>query len=317
MDFLSDILKATRWTARTYLNSAGEGPWCASIQYRPQGVFHAILQGTCYLRESGNAEPIALEAGDVIAFPTGGDHKLSGSVDGLKLPGENVIRLPDDDEVMVVKRGTVSFSPPELVEEPHEATRWLSGTMSYDTSIHHPLLKNLPCFIHVGRGSEDSLQVLEGVVNLMVATSQSESAGSALTIDRLTEVLFLQLLQSHMQKSVQPEGYFAALADPHIGVALNLVHAEDDGSLTVESLCEAAGMSRTRFNARFNELVGETPKAYLTHTRLLRAKTMLQNSRDSVATIAEATGYSSESSFSKAIKKHFGRTPGELRKEDS
>ena len=317
MDFLSDMLKATRWTAKTYLNSAGEGPWCAQIQYRPQGVFHAVLQGGCYLRQGGNPEPIALEEGDIIAFPTGGDHKLSGSAEGLKLPSENVIRLPDDDDVMVVKRGTVSFSQPERVKEPHEAARWLSGTMSYDTSIHHPLLKNLPCFIHVRKASAESRQVLEGVVNLMVETSKSDTAGSALTIDRLTEVLFLQLLRSHLQESAQEEGYFAALLDPQIGIALNLVHSEDDGSLTVESLCEAAGMSRTRFNARFTELVGETPKAYLTHTRLLRAKTMLQHSYDSVITIAEATGYSSESSFSKAIKKHFGRTPGELRRAAS
>ncbi|MDG2011123.1 MAG: AraC family transcriptional regulator [Candidatus Binatia bacterium] len=317
MDFLSDILKSARLTAKTYLTSAGEGPWCAQIQYRPQGVFHAVLQGGCYLREGGGSEAIALKAGDVIAFPTGGDHKLSGSVEGLKLPGENVIRLPDDDDVMVLKRGTVSFAPPERVEDPHEATRWLSGTMSYDNSIDHPMLKNLPCFIHVRRGSEDSQEILAGLVNLMVATSHSDGAGSALTIDRLTEILFLQLLRSHVQNTGRAEGYFLAVADPCIGVALNMIHAKDDGSLTVELICAAAGMSRTRFNARFTELVGETPKAYLTHTRLLRAKMMLQASRQPIAMIAEATGYSSESSFSKAIKKHFGRTPGGLRKEDS
>ncbi len=39
------------------------------ILYRPQGVFHAILKGRCYLRHSGGAEVIALEEGDVIAFP--------------------------------------------------------------------------------------------------------------------------------------------------------------------------------------------------------------------------------------------------------
>ena len=49
MDALSDILKATRWSARTYVSSAGEGPWCMQILYRPQGVFHAILKGRCYL----------------------------------------------------------------------------------------------------------------------------------------------------------------------------------------------------------------------------------------------------------------------------
>jgi AraC-like DNA-binding protein len=60
--------------------------------------------------------------------------------------------------------------------------------------------------------------------------------------------------------------------------------------------------------------VGETPKVYLSNTRLLRAKTKLQNSQETIPRIADAAGYSSDSSFSKAVKKHFGMTPGELRK---
>ena len=85
MDALSDILKATRWSASTYVSSAGEGPWCMQVLYRPQGIFHAILKGRCYLSQSGNPEIIVLEEGDVIAFPTGGEHKISGTVKNLKL----------------------------------------------------------------------------------------------------------------------------------------------------------------------------------------------------------------------------------------
>ena len=314
MDALSDILKATRWTASTYLSSAGEGHWCMQVLYRPQGIFHAVLKGRCYLRQSGSMEVIVLEEGDVIAFPTGGDHKISGTEEGLKLSAKNVIRLVGDDEVMVLKQGAVSFSQRELDEHSSGTTQWLSGTMSYDTSIHHPLLKELPCSIHVGKENKEIRQVLQSVISVLVTESRADTPGSALTTDRLTEVLFLQLLRCHVQQSTQPTGYFAALSDPHIGVALNLVHSEDDGTLTVESLCSAAAMSRTKFNARFTQLVAETPKAYLTNTRLLRAKTKLQHSQESIQSIAEAAGYSSDSSFSKAIKKHFGLTPGELRK---
>ena len=124
------------------------------------------------------------------------------------------------------------------------------------------------------------------------------------------------MLQCHVQSSTAPSGYFAALADPQIGIALSLVHNENDGSLTVESLCSAAAMSRTKFNARFKQLVGETPKAYLTNTRLLRATTKLRHSEESIQRIALAAGYSSDSSFSKAVKNRFGITPGEFRKAD-
>jgi len=314
MDALSDILKATRWSASTYVSSAGEGPWCMQILYRPQGVFHAILKGRCYLRHGGSAEAVVLEQGDIIAFPTGGDHKISGTEDGLKLAAKNVIRLADDDDVMVLKHGVVGFSQRRPDEYSSGSTHWLSGIMSYDSSIQHPLLKELPCSIHVGAEDQEAYQVLQSVVSVLVNENKEETPGAELTTDRMTEVLFLQLLRCHMQRSTQPAGYFVALSHPRIGAALNLVHTESDGSLTVELLCSAAAMSRTRFNACFTQLVGETPKAYLSNTRLLRAKTKLQDSQEPVTSIAEAAGYSSNSSFSKAVKKRFGMTPGELRK---
>lgn len=316
MDALSDILKATRWSASTYFSSAGEGPWCMQVLYRPQGIFHAILKGRCYLSQSGNPDIIVLEEGDVIAFPTGGEHRISGTVKSLKLSPRSVIKLPGDDDVMVFKHGAVNFSRRGPDEQSTESVLWLSGTMSYDTSIQHPLLKELPCAIHVGQQEKDVHQILQSVISVLVNENKEETPGAELTTNRMTEVLFLQLLRCHMQRSIQPAGYFAALSHRHIGMALNLIHTESDGSLTVESLCDAAAMSRTRFNACFTQLVGETPKAYLSNTRLLRAKTKLQDSPEPLASIAEAAGYSSDSSFSKAVKKRFGMTPGQLRKFD-
>ena len=284
------------------------------VHYRPQGVFHAVLKGRCYLREGGNPEPVVLEQGDVIAFPTGGAHSISRSPDNLSLTPGDVIRVADDDEVMVFKHGAVSFSSRETENAAAAATQWLSGTMSYDTSINHPLLKELPCQIYVGQGQGETHRAVQSVVNVIANESKASTAGSSLAIDRLTEVLFLQLVRCYVQQSAKPMSYFAALTDPHIGAALNLIHTGDDGSLSVETLCQAAAMSRTSFNARFTDMVGETPKAYLTNTRLLLAKTKLQYSHESLPRIAEAAGYASDSSFSKAIKKHFGMTPGEIRK---
>ena len=99
-------------------------------------------------------------------------------------------------------------------------------------------------------------------------------------------------------------------------MALNLIHKEEDNKKwTVASLSSAAAMSRTTFTQRFAELVGVTPKAYLTNTRLLKARTKLQSSHESTLSIAESAGYTSEAAFSKAFKRHFNTTPGELRKE--
>ncbi|MFT6275170.1 MAG: transcriptional regulator GlxA family with amidase domain [Halioglobus sp.] len=68
----------------------------------------------------------------------------------------------------------------------------------------------------------------------------------------------------------------------------SLVHTESDGALTLELLCSAAAMSRASFNARFTQLVGETPKGYLSNTRPLRAKTKLQHTQESIPSTAMA-----------------------------
>jgi transcriptional regulator GlxA family with amidase domain len=134
-------------------------------------------------------------------------------------------------------------------------------------------------------------------------------------VDHLTEILFVQILRVAMGTMNQSSGYFAALADPYIGRALNLIHTETDQKWTVDSLRTASALGRTAFNEKFVELVGITPKAYLTNTRLMRARFRLQNSNDSTISVAEDAGYASPAAFSKAIKRHFNKTPGELRKE--
>ena len=189
--------------------------------------------------------------------------------------------------------------------------------MSYDATIDHPFLKNLPCFIQAGTRTREERQTLITLTNLLAEESASSYPGKALMVNHLTEVLLIQMLRAHIHKAGQPSGYMAALADPHIGVALNLIHTEKDEKWTVESLSRAAAMGRTGFTQRFAELVGVTPKAYLTNTRLLKAREKLQTSNESTPRIAESAGYASEAAFSKAIKKHFHKTPGDLRQDNS
>ena len=133
-------------------------------------------------------------------------------------------------------------------------------------------------------------------------------------VDHLTEDFFVQLLRVHMRKMKHSNGYMAALSDPYIGVALNLIHTETDHKWTVEALSRASAMGRTAFTQKFVDMVGDTPKSYLTNTRLMKAKAKLQNTNDSMVSIAEGAGYASEAAFGNVIKQYFNRTPSELRK---
>ncbi len=252
------------------------------IRHRPRGIFHAVLEGQCSLREGNNEELlILLTAGDIVAFPTSGAHWTSASNQEFHT-GEEVATL-------------------------------MCGTISYDSSVNHPFLKDLPCFIQISTAEDSELHWLRNLINVLENESKKSSPGSTLMVDRLTEILFIQLLRAHMPQMQHPTGYMAALADARIGIALNLIHSETDEKWTVDSLSKAAALSRTSFTEKFNALVGISPKAYLTQSRMLKAKSKLQHSNDSMLSIAESSGYSSEAAFSKALKKYFNMTPGQIR----
>lgn len=322
MDALSDIVKTVQLSAKTYFIRGFDGPWNMGVIYRPQGVVHAVIAGQCCLREPGSENLLRLEAGDIVAFPTGGDHWISDCPESQDLAARNVVKVGSESDLLLLKTGDVDAiaaseaSPPESTDSiaSEGTTTLLSSTLSYDTTVNHPFLKYLPCFIHSRIDRPGGSQMTAGLVQLLAAESGKPSLGSTIMVDRLTEMLFVQLLRTHMAQRENASGYMAALSDPNIGVALNLVHTETDERWTVEALCKAAAISRTSFTEKFTSLVGSTPKAYLTNTRMLKARSRLQRSTDTILSIAEDAGYSSEAAFGKAIKKHFNRTPGQIRK---
>lgn len=69
------------------------------------------------------------------------------------------------------------------------------------------------------------------------------------------------------------------------------------------------GMSRTKLFNRVREVTGQTPKQLLNEVRLFAADKLLAEGTMSVSEIADATGWSSVSYFSKSFKRRFGRNP--------
>ena len=73
-------------------------------------------------------------------------------------------------------------------------------------------------------------------------------------------------------------------------------------------------MSRSAFAARFRALVGDTPLNHLTQWRMVRAASMMRENRPfTLAAIASAVGYESESAFGKVFRRVIGVSPGKYR----
>lgn len=84
-------------------------------------------------------------------------------------------------------------------------------------------------------------------------------------------------------------------------------------NISLEDLASHAGLSQYHFIRIFKKETGFTPHEYIINTRIATAKYLLKNSRLSVKDICFTTGFSCESVFCSAFKRHQGMTPAQYR----
>jgi len=308
MDALADVLKTIHMHTSTYFCADFSAPWGMDVERGDEGLFHVVVKGECWLQIQGSIDTIHLQAGDIVAFPSGGAHWISDHKDSPRLAGNLVV-----ENIMAGANPFTLDATGPVPPAPSNNTI-MCGAFSYDTKVKHPFIRDLPCFIHIKSANNPALQWLNTLIDTLANEAKTPAPGSTVMVDRLTEVLFIQLMRSYVQSRPGGQGYLAALSDPQIGKSLNLIHDEQDAQWTVERLGEQVAMSRTAFTEKFSNLVGMAPKTYLINWRMQKAKRALQLGEKSMINIAEAAGYSSEAAFSKAFKQFFDETPGKVRR---
>ena len=148
----------------------------------------------------------------------------------------------------------------------------------------------------------------------ILSEQQNPAEGStALTSALMTQCL-IYLLRQTVEESDGPLPWLAALDDPGLGRALELLLTQPGQPHSVESLAEAALMSRSAFSQRFHEALGRSPLAFLHEIRMRRAAQLLERSSTvGIEQVAHAVGLTSRSHFSEAFKTRFGLTPAAYR----
>jgi AraC-like DNA-binding protein len=93
-----------------------------------------------------------------------------------------------------------------------------------------------------------------------------------------------------------------------------LLHLSDP-DFSVETLAESLGLSRSVLYRRVAEFSGNSPAELMRDLRLEQACRMLIESDEQISAIADATGFRSVSSFSRAFSKKLGASPRRWREE--
>lgn len=148
-------------------------------------------------------------------------------------------------------------------------------------------------------GEESSLA---HVVKLISLELLAPRCGQPALLERAGDILFIGLLRHLIAHPKTAGGLLRGLADPRISRALVAIHKKPDGKWTLESLAEAAGMSRTSFANTFREVMNQTPGKYLAKVRLAIAQRAVQSGRGLKAA-ARDSGYTNSSALSRALSR--------------
>jgi LacI family transcriptional regulator len=105
-----------------------------------------------------------------------------------------------------------------------------------------------------------------------------------------------------------------AVDDPVVSAALKIIHREACAGLNVEKLLDQMTISRATLERRFERFLGRSPKDEILRLRLSRVSELLSDSEDTLAQIADATGFCSVAHLSVAFKHATSLSPGEFRR---
>jgi AraC-like DNA-binding protein len=266
--------------------------------------FHVNLQGTCWLLPGAEAEPIPLSAGDAVFVAQAKTVALAND--------------PSTPLVLATQEMDDAWRPAEPRDRGPATTVLMCGSYRFNRIRPHPMLTELPDIIHIprraGRHSE-----LSAVIELLGNELDGRRPGTDALVSGLLDVMLLYILRTwYLDQAPAPAtGWSAALRDPAIGAALQYLHRDPVRPWTVEELGRRVGLSRAAFARRFTMLVGRPPLDYLTWWRMTQAGVLVRRDDSPLTSIAQRTGYTSESAFNRAFKREFGTTPGMYRRHVS
>lgn len=308
MDPLDDILTTLDLRGALYFRTHFSGDWSVRVPELDRAArFHLCVTGKCHVSVTGGAE-VTLGPGDLVMVPAGRSHALSSETARGDVPAlETVLQDAgyDGKGVLVVgSKNDRGMNP--------DATQMVCGHFTFRRGADHPFLRALPDHLLVTAADRARQPWLDDCLRLIARRVLSGSLGSTAAATRLSEVLFIEVLNAHIDDGPLV-GFMEAFRDPQIGKALAAVHDRPADAWTVDSLARHVGMSRSRFSERFSHLIGLGPMAYIADWRLQKALALLDGGAVSVQEVASRSGYKSPAAFTRAFAAKFGVPPRSFR----
>jgi len=316
-DAVADVVGALRVAAHLLINDEYVPPWGVAV---PAGEeigkmmgttpdarvvpFHFVRRGAFELR-TPERKPLVVKAGEVVLLPAGPSHRLSEGTSPVAIPLADILKGRRPRSATSPSRSTSTATA--------MSTSLVCGVFLMHDVRFNPLFGALPPVLHAPIAVPTAGYVARGVADMLVAEVGPGGGRRSWVVGRLLELLCVEAIL--VSAASAPHGWLAATRDQSIGTALGAFHQAPGADWTVNRLAKRAGLSPSRFSARFREVLGESPKGYVTAWRMAVAARRLRETDERVDAVGNGVGYVNLPAFSRAFKRQWGCAPSAVRSE--
>ena len=164
-------------------------------------------------------------------------------------------------------------------------------------SIRDPLIQQL------------GLSLKSELESTVADTGAIASKGSRLLAESVSSVMAIHLLKRYSSHKPIIRDYSDGLPKYKLQVAIDYIQANLGANISLHELSQTVGMSMHHFSRLFKKSVGYSPYQYVLKCRVERAKMLLLQRQLTIADIAFAVGFASQSHLTQHFKRFVGVTP--------
>ncbi len=192
-----------------------------------------------------------------------------------------------------------------FVTDRESGADFVCAMVTFDAGRLNPIVQALPPMLAVPLAK---MPEMLSTIELLSAEAFGQRHGRRTRVDRLFEVLLIQLLRKIIDEGMISTGVLAGLAHPQLGKAIVALHEAPAHHWTLDRLAAVAGMSRSRFATAFKATLGSTVGDHICGCRLALAQELLRRDKP-LKHVAAEVGYGSPIALTRMFKARLGKSP--------
>jgi AraC family transcriptional regulator len=231
-------------------------------------------------------------------------------------PAQAERRIGGRSIAFVKKPRSLTFVPPGIAPDVRLRTVSKLIVCEIDKRLIGEIAEELECPPSSPLNFESGIsdKAITGILALMTEEFQGGSQLGILYAETLAHSLVIKLLHLDCSQTRTDISATSHLPPNKLKRIKELIDANLENDLSLKVLAGESGYSRAHFLRMFRASTGTTPGRYVLQKRIERAQLLLKEKRASLANIAAACGFSSQTHMADVFRRNLNTTPSEYRR---